>query len=204
MSLIHCAAQTHRADLVRLCIKEAMDVNNRDYSGCTPICLACRYEDPEIVAILVNARSNFDIPDVKGRSPIFEAASNANPDIVRILVKSGCMTQADFLPDKTPLYGAVHAENKTVDRIKTIVEMLLDAGYNPNREKWLRDKQIPDRLARDGEFCSWLVSISRSPVSLQQTCQIVIRKLIGRNLNKVVYELPLPYLLRRFVSLEDL
>lgn len=205
MSIINCAAQTHMVDLIEVCIRDGGDVDSSDYNGCTPVCIACRNEYGDVVDLLVKFHCNINVRDLDGNSPIFEAATHANTDIIRTLVKHGCkLRHCYFLPEKTPLYGAVHALGKPLTAVKETILLLIEAGCNPNQEEWLREAQIPDSISSDQDFCDWLVCLSRQPLSLQQLCRQQIREDLGEKALDVAEQLPLPRLLNRYISLEDL
>ena len=92
----------------------------------TPVLLAVKYRQPEILALLLEAGADPDRQDASGKSPLVMGVKGGALPIVRMLLERGANPDAGDSDDKTPLFWAIVGEDPGM------VETLLRAGADPN------------------------------------------------------------------------
>jgi len=114
------AVTRHDAAAVRELLKSGASPNARDYLGDSPLLVAVRLDDSELVQLLLDAGA---IVDVKGRgyTPLGQAARNNNLEILRLLLRAGADPDRKSDDGDYPLHSAVRAGHVGA------VEMLLQA-----------------------------------------------------------------------------
>lgn len=94
--------------------------------GQTPLHLASKNGDLELVRVLVNAGVNIDGYDQNQNTPLKLAATYGKIEVVRFLVSKGAKIDHANYYSVTPLMSAIFS-----DRLD-VVKFLLQAGANPN------------------------------------------------------------------------
>jgi ankyrin len=156
------AAAQNQPDMVRLLAEAGADVNARSTvnnwerqvtaepraiyrpaGGWTPLLYAAREGCVECVGILAAAGANLNLADPEGISPLLMAVINTHYDLAADLIRRGANPNQWDLWGRTPLYAAVdlntiprggRPDRPSLDRTSSLemVEMLLEAGANPN------------------------------------------------------------------------
>lgn len=108
------------AAAVRELLKAGANPNARDYWQDSPLLVAVRLDDPELVQILLDAGA---LVDVKGRgyTPLGLAARNNNLAILRLLLQAGADPDRKSDDGDFPIHGAVRSGHAGA------VELLLKA-----------------------------------------------------------------------------
>lgn len=106
------------AAAVRMLLNEGASPNARDYWQDSPLLVAVRLDDPELVQILLDAGA---LIDVKGRgyTPLGLAARNNNLAILRLLLRAGADLDRKSDDGDFPLHGAVRAGH--ADAVKLLL-----------------------------------------------------------------------------------
>ena len=115
----------------------------RPAGGWTPLLYAAREGCVECVGILAEAGARLDMADPEGISPLLMAVINTQYDLAADLIRRGANPNQWDLWGRTPLYAAVdlntiprggRPDRPSLDRTTSldIIEILLDAGANPN------------------------------------------------------------------------
>jgi ankyrin repeat protein len=189
-ALMWAAAEGQPA-MVRLLIKHHADVNAhsnlnhferqvtaeprmqaRPPGGFTPLLYAARKGCVECAKALVAAGADVDLTDPEGVSPLLLATLNLNFDVAAFLVKSRANVNKWDLWGRAPLYAAVDMNTLPVggraDRPPSgtttglqLIEMLLDAGANPNLQLKLFP---PYRSLRDDRGADGLLTVGATPL----------------------------------------
>ena len=114
------------ATIAELRIKAAAEAQKRENNQFTILHYAARYNDPEIIAALLNAGANIHEKDKDGKTPLhFAAVLNDNPEIIAALMNAGANIHEKDKDGKTPLHFAA-ANNDNLE----IIAALLNAGAN--------------------------------------------------------------------------
>jgi ankyrin repeat protein len=78
-----------RAEIVDALITAGADLNLQDWDGMTPLMIACRAGNGDLVRQLVEARANLEIRDKRGRTALLAAADYGLPATVSFLLERG-------------------------------------------------------------------------------------------------------------------
>jgi len=115
----------------------------RPAGGLTPLLYAAREGCVECASVLVDAGADLSLADPEGISPLLMATINAHFDVAAYLIDRGANPNQWDLWGRAPLYAAVdlntiprggRPDRPSLDKTSSvqIVEMLLEAGANPN------------------------------------------------------------------------
>jgi len=92
-----------REQIIAALIQAGADVNARSADGSTPLMVACRAGNGDLVRQLVAAGANLHACNDKGWTALIEAAYYGNPQTVAFLLDSGADKSARTLDGKTAL-----------------------------------------------------------------------------------------------------
>ena len=117
----------------------------RPFGGMTPLMLAAREGCVECARLLIARGANIDLADPKNVTPLFLAVDNFHFDVAKYLIESGANPNKWDWLGRTPLYSAVDVntlphggrpDQPSVDETSSleIIELLLEAGANPNAQ----------------------------------------------------------------------
>ncbi|RTE83483.1 hypothetical protein BHE90_001908 [Fusarium euwallaceae] len=99
-----CAAEAGDVDLVvKLLASADIDVDERDYDGCTPLALAARNGHTAVIEKLLAHDANPSLRDLKQVAPLWIAAKHGYVSVVRLLLASERLS--DVNPRPLSLYG---------------------------------------------------------------------------------------------------
>jgi uncharacterized protein len=161
--LIWAAAES-QPEMVKLLISAHADVNARSLvnknrrqvtgeprgqarppGGMTPLLYAARQGCLACVKYLVEGKADLNMADPEGITPMLIATENFNFDIAAYLLKQGADVNRWDWWGRTPLYAAVdlntlpyggRADHISMDDTTSLklIELMLDAGANPNAQ----------------------------------------------------------------------
>ena len=117
----------------------------RPAGGLTPLLYAAREGCIECARTLIASGADINLPDPEGITPLLLAVANARFDLAAFLVKAGANPNKWDLWGRAPLYAAVdlntiprggRPDRPSLDETSSlkVVELLLDAGANPDAQ----------------------------------------------------------------------
>ena len=131
--------------------------------GKTPLHLAVRRNDADVVEVLLSNKADPNIEDSCGNTTLHISANAGFTDISKLLIDSGCKINERRKDGKTPLYLAVHGRNvadaalllknkadvniqdrwgntplhiSMFEGLSYFSQMLMDCGCNTNLKNW--------------------------------------------------------------------
>lgn len=84
---LHNAIRNSNMDMLKYFLKTSVNsINEKDDFGYTPIHLAVRKNDIEVVKLILEYKPQLDTQDKFGDTPLIDAARNNNMEIVKLLI----------------------------------------------------------------------------------------------------------------------
>jgi ankyrin repeat protein len=131
------AAKAGRADVLRVLLRQHVDVNVREADGTTALHWIVRSDDVDSAGLLIRAGASVDATNRYGVTPLALAAANGSAQMIRLLLNHGADANAANPEGETALMTAA----KTGE--PESVMALLDAGADVNaREHWLGETAL--------------------------------------------------------------
>ena len=118
--------KTITASDMQAMIDAGADVNTKDSFGGTPLHLAAKEGQAEVIPVLVKAGADVNAKTDEGGTPFHLAAQEGHAEVIPVLVKAGADVNAKTSNGNTPLHFAAqegHAE---------VIPVLVKAGANVN------------------------------------------------------------------------
>ena len=142
---LHCASFFGIVEVVAGLIEMGCyDINEGDFSGCTPLAWAARNGHDRLVEMLLRREEvNPDKPDRFGQTPFSLAAQQGQEEVVKML-----LGREEVNPDRPSMYGQAPLSLAAWYGHEQVVKMLLE-----------REEVHPDRPDNDGQtplsFAVW-------------------------------------------------
>ena len=199
-------------DVMKLLLPLGCDVNNADKDFDTPLHYAAYNGMVEGVNLLIEYGANPDVCNRVNTSVLWNAVFRNHTDVVyQLLIENVRMEISsrgrDPAPSdvdvyfyglpKSPLYVAVDK------KCRDIVQLLISAGYNIQKETWLLEGDIPKNHENE-ELLSILMDHIQTPDRLLTICRNTIRQYLGRNVCKKIERLDIPQHLKNCLALKGL
>lgn len=152
---------------------------------------------------LIYGGAEIDMYDSLNRTPLWYAIYNKHFDIVKLLLRANCHVDsykcADFVEESScPTRLAMSMG------LVNVIKLFILTGYDKEHVKQcLPQSEIQEQLNSDEEYFSW-VDHANDVASLKQTCRKWVRHHLGRHLYHVVYQLPIPQVMKDFVFLTEI
>ncbi len=111
-------------------IEEGADVHVAGSYGTLPLTLAARYNNPEIIEILLDAGAEINRGDEDGYTALMEAANCMVPKSLSLLIQRGAKVNAQSKIGATPLIYGIFAlgENFATPAPDDVITILLANG----------------------------------------------------------------------------
>ena len=101
--------------MIELLVDSGADPNVRDAYGISPLYLATRFADTEIVMVLLEVGANPNIRDSFGNSPLHWAVNFSTTETVRVLIQAGALPNVRNNQGITPLHVAAFGGGVELD-----------------------------------------------------------------------------------------
>jgi ankyrin repeat protein len=143
----------------------------RPVGGLTPLLYAARAGCTRCVRSLLAAGADIDRPTPEGMTPLMIAIDNQAYDTARLLLDEGANPHVWDWYGRTALYVAVdmasfrgrpsHPGSSSETSANSVIQMLLDAGVNPNPQL---NMHRPSRGGNIGRFADELLNTGTTPL----------------------------------------
>ncbi|HYM13064.1 MAG TPA: ankyrin repeat domain-containing protein [Bryobacterales bacterium] len=132
-TVLHLAAMTDSAELVRLLLEKGAEVNARDGGDNTPLIVACTtdFVNAEIVRALLDKGADVNVKNKNGQTALDWAAKRGETTIVKMLRQAGASeTAAPGAPASAPpVAGNLQPDAATVQRaVEKSIHLLQSSG----------------------------------------------------------------------------
>ena len=124
-TLLHYAAGSEHAEIIRHFIKEGLDVNAKDNDGLTPLCYAAQYAgSADVLKALLDAGADASVTDAGGETLLITAAGrNPTPEVTKFLLEQGFDTEERDNDGFTAVLNAALWQSN-----EDVIALLVDAG----------------------------------------------------------------------------
>ena len=200
-------------DIMKILLPLGCNVNNADKDLDTPLHYSAYNGMAEGVRLLLDYGANPDIWNRINTTVLWNAVYMSHKEVVKQLLVANVEmeipsvgidqhSQSDevvyvFDTPRSPLYIAVSNQSPE------IALLLITAGYNIHKEKWLLEGDIPDREENE-KLISILLKYLQTPQRLVATCRNYFRRYFGLKIFQKVAQLDIPGSLKNYLTLKDL
>ena len=200
------AAKNAHIEVMKILLPLGCNVNNADRDGNTIIChfAKCCKVLVEGVQLLLKFGADPDRLNDCGCSALWKAVYWEQTAVVKALLCENVKLDVtssgirNFMPiydtPKTPLFLAI--DNSALE----IGMLLVRAGCNVHKERWILDRYDIPTDKRDAEYIATLAQCVQTPHRLSEICRNYFRKLFGHKIHDNVIRLELPKVLKDYVT----
>jgi ankyrin repeat protein len=135
-SFLQLQPDNNLAEMVEYFLSKGVDVNAKDDYMITPLYLAARCVNSEIINLLIKKGAQIDMRTKGGETPLFRAAMAGNKGAAEVLLNNGANVNNRNDANETPLHFALRSNNMVSfatmkDRFE-VVELLIANGADVN------------------------------------------------------------------------
>lgn len=123
-NLLHIAARTNNADLLRYLLTERLPVNQQDVTGDTPIMKASLFGDIHSVRILKKSGANYKLTNTDGQNIFHIACHRANEKLISFCIDIGMDLNLGDIYGNTPFLLA--AQSCSPKRMRQMIHFKAD------------------------------------------------------------------------------
>ena len=200
------AAKNAHIEVIKILLPLGCNVNNADRDGNTPIhyFANCGKVLVEGLQLLLKFGADPDRLNDCGCSALWKAVYWEQTAVVKALLSANVKIDVTcsgirnlmniYDTPKTQLFLAI--DNSALE----IGMLLVRAGCNVHKERWILDRYDIPTDKRDAEYIATLVQCVQTPHRLSEICRNYFRKLFGHKINDNVTRLELPKVLKDYVT----
>ncbi len=215
-------------EAVKTLVKFSPDLEISDYTSCNALMIGALEGLPHLMQLLIDRGSSVNEQDLLGNTALHKAIGRGNTLAAEILIKNHCDLEITNIEGNTSLILAILKKD-----IATVINILNATTANSGQDWYSRFQLIQSshslqlmkvlflhyslsawcilyysiiaqsshhsNTSFNKEFLKW----SAGPLTLMDSCRVVIRQQLAYSLLWKVKLLPLPKLLQRFVLLYD-
>ncbi len=130
------------------------NVNTENNNGCTPLSIAIKNNDTDMVKLLLQHAANIYTQDIDNNYTIFMSINSKNLSIAELVITAGGKKLSSSLIGDALLLEVI--ENIEINDVATYymkaLEMLLILGFNPNSTSFTQDEIALCELAKIGNL----------------------------------------------------
>ena len=232
MTALHLAAHEGYPDIISILLENGADVNFPTINNRTALFIACLKRHTESVRILVQHGCDLNLQSMENdefKTPLMKAIERGEDEIVEILIDAGAnVNLQDKFGMSALMMAAYYARTHAIRRLIQAGANLELARHNggtaftisvqnpPLTAKllvlsgcFLGDAEIAclcDSAIYDLDMneALWIIAQKENPNSLQQSCRLAVRKILGENAQRKIQYLPLPRRVQEFLRFSDL
>lgn len=208
------ACHGNQYEIVSLLINLGCDVNNADKDLDTPIMYAAYNGCIKTVKLLLENGANPNLANAMDTTPLWNAVFKKHEEIVRLLLQSGVEVDraSRGIDQHAHVDHVVLIYNMPVTPLQVafkrgllnIGKILILAGSDLSKEKWLWEGNYPQNLTKDPETMKWVLDTAFTPLSLKRQCRTFFKAYMGMSINDRVTHLEIPNTLKDFLALKYL
>ena len=201
---LHCAAYEGHTEVITTLVGAGCDPNTTNYQRRNPLHLAAMRGHLEAMRVLMTSGGDCDVHDASGNLPIWYSTLYKHTRVSVFLIQKNSSLGGHVQPltggkTSNPLLAALQKRHLFLARI------LVVAGCDRTPlSDWLTDVHPSAWTDDSADNHSWLKYQSENPDSLSSICRLSIRRQLGKNVEKLTLELPLPRKLKDMVLLKEL
>lgn len=162
----------------------------------TPLHAAAIRGDNLMTSMLLESGANVDAQDYMYKTPLLHAVLKNIPSCVKILLHHNCNVNMSGWFNGTSVSPLIQS---LIQNQLEITKMLILAGAKFNKEAIYQTYTINQYYHTAESF-----HFDVRPIFLQQQCRICIRSLLKPKFLEKLNQMPLPTVLKEFLSLEEL
>lgn len=202
---LHAVYKEQEDIAVRVIRKLEFDVNSEErWDGDRPLSIVVYKRCLHLVRQLVDNGAVIDAPNNKGETALVTACASQFLDCCRLLLIHGANPNHHSLLCVSPLQACFMVSKDHMQR-ESIIDLLLHAGLNVNRERWIQMLDLHEEV-NDSGFYESLKAYGRNPRSLKLLSFVKIRAHMTRihhgiSILHFLYMLPLPVPLKKYVAM---
>lgn len=185
-------------------LRAGCSANTQNFQRRTVLHLAAIKGSVECLKVLVEAGGDLYLVDNANNLPLFYSAQRNHMRAVAYLLQQNSLVghfkgQAAGTATSNPLVAALNQRHLAIARLLVLAgcdcKPLLD---------WLMEISPSAWTEENASDLHWLKTRTDCPRTLASNCCITIRRLLGRHIQKNVYQLPLPNKIKDMISLKEL
>jgi ankyrin repeat protein len=207
ISVFQHALSKEQLDIVDMVVtNRRFDANSEEpWTNDRPLAYSVFSNHLELAGLLVQRGAVIDAINSKGLTALGMGCMRSSVDCCRLLLSHGAEANPTGSSGASPLWLTYSFSNSR-EIFREIVDLLLVAALNLNKEQWLL--RSPQRNSIDQDTLHHLKSLCNVPLTLKMSCFVTIRRHLanknhGISIRSHVKELPLPPTLKRFLTLEN-
>ncbi|KAH3819414.1 ankyrin repeat and SOCS box protein 8-like [Dreissena polymorpha] len=208
---LHVACRYGNTDMICKLLSVRSALNSMDCGESTPMFHAVYYKQAAAVDLLIRAGANLDTLNEELMTPLDHAVLYNQQEIISLLLKGGCTLEKST----GTVWESGHYSNSILFSLWTNkdlanISVLLKAGYKLTSSHLNKLFLVGRQLQWDTSFLQNVEQLMCEPLSLKDCCRVTVRRHLmnlktmrQKPLQSMVLSLPLPSLLRDFVSMFD-